>query len=177
MCIKKTLFTESVVKTSHDFQKLFKQPILKTSQTINSFNILKQMFNMFYVLRHQTGSLPFHYIVFKKIFNRTIQTFTFISFIQHIISDVIFHWFESLLKSSIFSGTIVFCCFTNKFGNLCEELLLCVSNIFYVIEQYCQKYCAYTTYFLYYGIAVTSFTICIQISKNIYLSISQMTMV
>ena len=34
MCIKKTWFTESVVKTSHDSWKLFQQPILKTSNNL-----------------------------------------------------------------------------------------------------------------------------------------------
>ena len=43
---------------------------------------------------------------------------------------------------------IVFC-FTNKLGNHCKELPLCVSNIFHVIEQNCDKYCAKATYFLY----------------------------
>ena len=37
-----------------------------------------------------------------------------------------------------------------------------------MIEQYCKEYYAKTTYFLYCGLAVTSFKICIQFSKNIY---------
>ena len=41
ICIKKTWFTESVVKSSHDFWKLFQ------------LNILKQTITMFYVLRHK----------------------------------------------------------------------------------------------------------------------------
>ena len=53
MGVKKTYFAESVVKTSHVFWKLFQQPILKTYQTINVLNVLKQIFTMFlYVLRH-----------------------------------------------------------------------------------------------------------------------------
>ena len=47
MCVKKTWFTESVVKISHDLLKLFKQPILKTYQIINLLNILKQTFICF----------------------------------------------------------------------------------------------------------------------------------
>ena len=48
---------------------------------------------------------------------------------------------------------------------------------FYVIEQYCKEYYAKTTYFFYFGLAVTSFKICIQFSKNISVSIRWMTMV
>ena len=47
MCEKKTRFTESVVNASHDFWKLFQQPILKTYQIINLLNILKQTFICF----------------------------------------------------------------------------------------------------------------------------------
>ena len=47
MCVKKTWFTESVVKISHAFWKLFQQPILKTYQIINLLNILKQTFICF----------------------------------------------------------------------------------------------------------------------------------
>ena len=46
MCVKKTSFTESVVKISHHFRKLFQQPILKIYQIINLLNILKQTFHV-----------------------------------------------------------------------------------------------------------------------------------
>ena len=47
MCVKKTWFTENqFVKTSHDFWKLFQQPILKTHQTIHLLNVLKQVYHV-----------------------------------------------------------------------------------------------------------------------------------
>ena len=39
MWVEKILFTETVVRTSHGFWKLFQQPVLKTHQTIDLLNI------------------------------------------------------------------------------------------------------------------------------------------
>ena len=47
---------------------------------------------------------------------------------------------------------------------------------FHMTEQYCKKYSAKATYFLYYGLSVTLLTIYIQFSKNIYLSVRWMTL-
>ena len=41
----------------------------------------------------------------QKMFNKTIETYNFISSIQHIIPDIIFHQSKSLLKLSVFSDT------------------------------------------------------------------------
>ena len=59
---------------------------------------------------------------------------------------------------------------------LFTSLFMCLAY-FYLIDQYSKKNCAETTYFLWCGLAVTSFTIGIQFSKNIYSSIRWMTRV
>ena len=134
MCKKKTRFTESVVKTSHGFWKLFQQPILKTSNNlvnvlkhIKHMNVCFKMFNkliIWYVFKIgcwnnfqkswlilTTDSVNHVFFTHMKhksfLFCSQITTLSYIN--KHLMSSTIFaeRRINGLLPFMIMNGTLV----------------------------------------------------------------------